>query len=435
LKKKLFITTLGCTKNLVDSEVMIAKLKSDYDLTSNPEEAELIVVNTCGFIQPAKEESIETIMELHSVRKKNSTLVMSGCLSERYKDDLQNGLPEVDIFTGVGDYHKIDELVKEKKNLFSPKSYLIGDEDRVVTGSISHAYIKIGEGCNQKCSFCAIPSFKGKLQSRDLNLVISEVDKLTKHGYYDFSFISQDSSSYMRDFGDKDGLVKLVDEVDKIEKLKSARILYLYPTTTSQKLIDKIANSDKFHNYFDIPIQHISNKMLKLMKRGFGRDKTIELLESMRKTPNSFVRTSFIVGHPEETKEDFQEIIDFINDFRFDMINIFSYSNEEDTSAYNLTQVSEDEIEKRVSILEEIVEKQRVENLEKMVGKQIDIVLNGESDEHEFLLTAKALNWGEGIDGEIFVNDKEIEKLEFGQTYLCKITDIAGDKLLGTILK
>ena len=434
--KKLFISTLGCTKNLVDSEVMIAKLQNEFELTSNPKDADLIIINSCGFIQPAKEESIQTVMDLDSVRKEDSTLVMTGCLSERYKKELPEGMPEVDIWTGVGDYHKIDEIIKQRKNIFSPKSYLIQNEDRVVTGSISHSYIKIGEGCNQKCSFCAIPSFKGKLQSRPLNFIVDEMQKLSKRGFYDFSFISQDSSSYLRDFNQKDGLINLIDEVEKIEGVKSARILYLYPSTTSQNLIQKIADSKKFHNYFDMPIQHISDKMLKLMKRGFGKEKTIKLLESMKKVPNSFIRTSFIIGHPEETQEDFQEIIDFIHTFRFDMINIFSYSNEENTPAYKYeNQISSDEIDNRVSILENIIENQRIENLEKMVGSEIQIILNGESDEHEFLLSAKAIYWGEDIDGEIFINDKEIEKLEFGQIYVCKITEIAGDKLLGTIIK
>jgi len=434
--KKLFISTLGCTKNLVDSEVMIAKLQNQFELTSSPKDADLIIVNSCGFIQPAKEESIQTVMDLDSVRKENSTLVMTGCLSERYQNELPEGMPEVDIWTGVGDYHKIDEIVNQKKNLFSAKSYLIQNEDRVITGSISHSYIKIGEGCNQKCSFCAIPNFKGKLQSRPLDFIIDEIKKLSKRGFYDFSFISQDSSSYLRDFNQKDGLVNLINEVEKLDEVKSARILYLYPSTTSTKLIQKISDSKKFHNYFDIPIQHISDKMLKIMKRGFGKDKTVELLKSMKKVPNSFIRTSFIIGHPEETQEDFQEIIDFIQTFRFDMINIFAYSNEENTPAYKYeNQISADEIDKRVSILENIIETQRIENLEKMVGSEIQIILNGESDEHEFLLSAKAINWGEEIDGEILINDKEIEKLEFGQTYFCKITEIAGDKLLGTILE
>jgi MiaB/RimO family radical SAM methylthiotransferase len=258
---------------------MIANLKEEYELTQNPEDAELLIVNSCGFITPAKEETLQTIFDLDEVRKEGSTLVMSGCMSERYKNELPEELPEVDIFTGVGDYHKISEIVKERENRFSNKAYLIDSEERVVTGSISHAYIKIGEGCNQSCSFCSIPKFKGKLQSRNLQSIVSEIENLVAQGFYDFSFISQDSSSYGRDIGEKDGLLKLIDEVEKIEGLKSARILYLYPTTVSEKLISKIANSEKFHNYFDIPIQHISDRMLKIMKRGFGKEQTLKLLQ------------------------------------------------------------------------------------------------------------------------------------------------------------
>jgi len=431
----MFVTTLGCTKNLVDSEVMIARLKDEYQLIDNPEEADLILVNSCGFIASAKEESIQTVLELDTIRKDNSTLVMSGCLSERYQDELQEELKEVDIFTGVGDYHKIDEILKEHKSRFSPKSYLIKDEDRVITGSISHAYIKIGEGCNQRCSFCAIPKFKGRLQSRDIKYVVDEVERLSQAGFYDFSFISQDSSSFGRDRGEKNGLIKLIDEVEKIEGVLSARVLYLYPSTTSLELIERIKESKKFHNYFDIPIQHISDKMLKIMKRGVGREETERLLREMRAVPNSFVRTSFIIGHPGESEEDFNQIIEFIEDFRFDMINIFEYSNEEGTTAYSMEQVPQDEIDRRVSIIEEIVEKQRVENLEKLVGESFKVVLNGESDEHEYLLSAKALKWGEDIDGEILINDKEIEEeLIFGKVYDAKITQLAGDRLVGKIV-
>jgi len=316
--KKLYITTLGCTKNLVDSEVMIAKLQTEYQLTDRAEDADLIVVNSCGFIQPAKEESIQTILELDSLRKKDSLLVVSGCLSERYKNELPKEIPEVDIWTGVGDYNQIDRLVREKRNSFSPKTYLIKDEERTITGSISHAYIKIGEGCNQRCSFCAIPKFKGSLQSRAIEDILKEVQQLTERGYYDFSFISQDSSSFGRDRGVRDGLVELIQKVDELENVVSARILYLYPSTTSTKLIQTIATSSKFHNYFDIPLQHISNKMLKIMRRGIDREKTIQLLQEMREVENSFIRTSFIIGHPGESKEDFNELLQFIENFRFD---------------------------------------------------------------------------------------------------------------------
>ena len=331
--------------------------------------------------------------------------------------------------------------MKNRENKFSEKTFLISNEERIITGSISHAYIKISEGCNQKCSFCAIPKFKGKLQSRKLDFIIDEVKKLTKQGFYDFSFISQDSSAYLRDFNIKNGLIKLIDEIDKIEEVKSARILYLYPATTSSELIKKIANS-KFHNYFDIPIQHISEKMLKIKKRGFGKEKTIKLLNEIKNIPNSFIRTSFIIGHPGETEKEFQELINFIENFRFDMINIFAYSNEEKTEAFNLIEKNPDfevppeEIERRVSILEKIIEKQRIENLKKLIGQKFKIILNNFSEEHEYLLSGKLIHWGEEIDGEIYVNDKadEVGELIFGKIYLAEITDLAEDKLLAKIL-
>ena len=326
--KKLHLVSLGCTKNLIDSEVMLGKLK-EYTITDDSTQADLIIVNTCGFIQSAKEESLNTIFDLDSTRKEESVLVMAGCLSERYKEDLQEGLKnEVDIFTGVGDYDVIDKLVEEKRNQFSQKVFLADEENnRVVTGSSYHAYIKLSEGCNQQCSFCAIPAFKGKLNSRPLGSIEAEVKKLVSQGFYDFSFVSQDSSSYLRDFNINDGLEQLIDRVEKIDGVKSARILYLYPSTTTISLLKNIAKSKIFHNYFDMPIQHINDEMLGMMKRGFGKDKTIELLEYMKSLPNSFIRTSFIVGHPNETQESFDEMCEFAKTFGFDRINVFAYSD------------------------------------------------------------------------------------------------------------
>ncbi len=202
--KKLHIVSLGCTKNLVDTEVMLGKLR-DFEMTDASDQADVIIVNTCGFIDAAKEESINTVLNLHEQRRGDSLLVMAGCLSERYKEDLQKEMKEVDIFTGVGDYDQIDALLAAKQSRFSEKTYLIGNEERVITGSTYHAYIKFSEGCNQTCSFCAIPSFKGQLNSRDLDMVAQEVESLVPQGYYDFSFISQDSSSYLRDKNVKDG--------------------------------------------------------------------------------------------------------------------------------------------------------------------------------------------------------------------------------------
>ena len=434
MSNKLHIVSLGCTKNLVDTEVMMGKLQN-FELTDKNEEADVIIVNTCGFIDAAKEESLNTVLSLHDARKEDSVLVMAGCLSERYQDELMEQIPEVDIFTGVGDYDKIDELLVEKKSRFSDEVYLIDGAERVVTGSTYHAYIKLSEGCNQTCSFCAIPSFKGKLNSRDLDSIAKEVEGLVAKGYWDFSFVSQDSSSYLRDQNIKDGLSLLIQRIELIEGVKSARILYLYPSTTSMTLLKNIAKSEIFHNYFDMPIQHINDDMLRLMKRGFGKEKTLELLNFMRSLPNSFVRTSFIVGHPHETQEMFDEMCEFAESFGFDRMNIFSYSDEETTSAFDMEDKISDELKaERAQILGDIAAKATKKSLEAEIGNRCELVIDGESDEHEYLLSARKLLWAPEIDGEIYVNDRTADaELEFFKPYKAKITDIVGDILTATV--
>jgi len=431
--KKLHLVSLGCTKNLVDSEVMLGKLQA-YELCDDPSKADVLIVNTCGFIGPAKEESLNTIFSLHEARKKGSVLVMAGCLSERYKEDLTQELKEVDLFTGVGDYDKIDEIIALRQNRFSPSTYLLNEEERVITGSSSHAYIKLSEGCNQTCSFCAIPGFKGKLLSRTLESLVKEVKALVLKGFYDFSFISQDSSSYLRDQGEKEGLIALIDAVETIEGVKSARILYLYPTTTSNALIERIISSPLFHNYFDMPIQHISDSMLKRMKRGAGRERIIEQLEMMRKASDSFIRTSFIVGHPGESDEEFQELLDFTHSFDFDRVNIFAYSDEEDTSAYEMeSKIDTKTINKRIKKLDKIVHSKTQKSLKAELGKNITLVIEGESSEHEFFMGARKLSWAPNIDGEILVNDSDVNDVTIGKSYHATITECAGDKLIATI--
>ena len=434
MSNKLHIVSLGCTKNLVDTEVMMGKLQN-FELTDAGDEADVIIVNTCGFIDAAKEESVNTVLNLHEARKEDSVLVMAGCLSERYKEELAEDMPEVDIFTGVGDYDKIDELLQEKKSRFSNEVFLIDGAERVVTGSSYHAYIKLSEGCNQACSFCAIPSFKGKLNSRNLDSIAKEVEGLVAKGYYDFSFVSQDSSSFLRDQNIKDGLSLLIQRIELIDGVKSARILYLYPSTTTISLLKNIAKSEIFHNYFDMPIQHINDDMLRLMKRGFGKSKTVELLQFMRDLPNSFVRTSFIVGHPNETQEMFDEMCEFASSFGFDRINVFSYSDEETTSAYDMSEkISDDVIETRAEILGAITDEVMQKSLQKEVGSEIELVIDGESDEHEYLLSARKLNWAPEIDGEIYVNDRtKDEELELGVIYKAKVTELVGNILTATV--
>ena len=431
---KLHLISLGCNKNLVDSEIMLGRLQN-YDITDDISDADVIIVNTCGFIKSAKEESIQTILEMHEARKDGSLLVVTGCLMQRYKDELIKELPEVDLFTGVADYDKIDEIILKKQNLFSPQTYLQANEERVITGSNYHAYIKISEGCNQKCSFCAIPTFKGKLKSRSLENITNEVKNLVKKGYYDFSFLSQDSSSYMRDQGVSDGLINLIDEIEKIEGIRSARILYLYPSTTSKELISRIIASPIFHNYFDMPIQHISENMLKIMKRGSGAKKIKELLNLMRNAKNSFLRTGVIVGHPGESEEDFEELCEFLEEFKFDRISAFAYSKEEDTASFEMEQIPAKIISKRLSKIEKITKKAINESLQKELGKQIYASLEGISSEGEMFYAAKKDIWDKDIDGEILINESDVKELEIGSLYLCEVSDVVDQKLVATIIK
>ena len=431
---KLHLISLGCNKNLVDSEIMLGRLQN-YDITDDISDADVIIVNTCGFIKSAKEESIQTILEMHEARKNGSLLVVTGCLMQRYKDELIKELPEVDLFTGVADYDKIDEIILKKQNLFSPETYLQANEERVITGSNYHAYIKISEGCNQKCSFCAIPTFKGKLKSRSLENIVNEVKNLVKKGYYDFSFLSQDSSSYMRDNGVSDGLINLINEIEKIEGVRSARILYLYPSTTSKELISRIIASPIFHNYFDMPIQHISENMLKIMKRGSGAKKIKELLNLMRNAENSFLRTGVIVGHPGESEEDFEELCEFLEEFKFDRISAFAYSKEEDTASFEMEQIPAKIISKRLSKIEKITKKAINESLQKELGKQIYASLEGISSEGEMFYAAKKDIWDKDIDGEILINESDVKELEIGSLYLCEVSDVVDQKLVATIIK
>ena len=436
MNKTLHLVSLGCTKNLVDSEVMLGKLQ-EYEIIDDPTSADVIIVNTCGFIESAKQESINTILDLHEQRKDDSVLVMAGCLSERYKEELQKELVEVDIFTGVGDYDKIDELVNEKKSQFSQKVFL-GDEtvDRVVSGSNYHAYIKLSEGCNQTCSFCAIPSFKGKLYSRTLESIVKEVTNLVAQGFYDFSFVSQDSSSFLRDHGINDGLEQLIEAVEQIEGVHSARILYLYPSTTNESLIKKIADSKTFHSYYDMPLQHITQDMLKIMKRGKGSEKLKELMNAMKEVDGAFIRTTFIVGHPGETQEDFEALCAYVKEFEFDRANVFSYSDEDGTQAYDREdKIDQETIDERAEILGEIISQTTQMKLQELVGTTIQAVVDGQSSEHEYLLSARALIWAPEVDGEIFINDNELEEpIEFGKIYNVKITEIIDTIPLGTIV-
>lgn len=497
---KLHLVSLGCNKNLVDSEIMLGRLQN-YELTDEPASADVMIVNTCGFIASAKQESIRTILKLSEQKKSGALLVVTGCLMQRYKDELMRELPEVDIFSGVGDYDKIDEMILKKQNLFSPQTYLQSPaltSSRVITGSNYHAYVKISEGCNQKCSFCAIPSFKGRLKSRSVDDIEAEVRGLVARGFYDFSFIAQDSSSYGRDLrrSKKDGsnfkgsrdelnsaffrdwqnsdsssggagdkistqssrlscskgsggesaddervheqdidLVALIKRIEKIRGVKVARVLYLYPTSTDERLIRTIVDSPVFANYFDMPIQHINDKMLSLMKRGASAARIKELLNLMRSAPGAFLRTGVIVGHPGEGEAEFDELCDFLQEFKFDRISAFAYSKEEDTASFAMPQIPARTISRRLNKIEKITREAIDNSMRALVGKKMPLIIEGASSEGEFFYGAKPLAWDKDIDGEILINESYVQNLKVGGLYECEITEFAGDRLLARVLK
>ena len=496
---KLHLVSLGCNKNLVDSEIMLGRLQN-YELTDEPASADVMIVNTCGFIASAKQESIRTILKLSEQKKSGALLVVTGCLMQRYKDELMRELPEVDIFSGVGDYDKIDEMILKKQNLFSPQTYLQSPaltSSRVITGSNYHAYVKISEGCNQKCSFCAIPSFKGRLKSRSIDDIEAEVRSLVARGFYDFSFIAQDSSSFGRDLrrsnkggsnfkgsegelnfaGFRDGqnsddsnggaadkisaqgrltrgkssseenasdeiadewgadLVALIKRIEKIKGVKVARVLYLYPTSTDERLIRTIVGSPVFANYFDMPIQHINDKMLSLMKRGASAARIKELLNLMRSAPGAFLRTGVIVGHPGETDVEFDELCDFLQEFKFDRISAFAYSKEEDTASFAMSQIPARTISRRLNKIEKITREAIDNSMRALVSKKIPLIIEGASSEGEFFYGAKPLAWDKDIDGEILINESYVQNLKVGGLYECEITEFAGDRLLARVLR
>ncbi|STP13038.1 MiaB-like tRNA modifying enzyme YliG [Helicobacter mustelae] len=435
--KTLHLVSLGCTKNLVDSEVMLGVLK-EYKIIDDPSSADVIIINTCGFIQSAKEESIGMILKMAQERKEGALIVASGCLTQRYQKELREQIPEIDIITGVGDYDRIDEMIEQRRGISSDRVFLADEKkERIITGSRIHAYIKISEGCNQACSFCSIPSFKGKLKSRSIESVLKEIQNLSQRGYQDFTFIAQDSSSYLRDHGVKDGLVQLIGAIEEQGLARSARMLYLYPSTTTPHLIAVIRDSKIFQNYFDMPIQHIHAKMLKRMKRGASKERHIELLHAMRAVPDSFVRSTIIIGHPGESEEEFAELCSFLEDFVFDRLNVFAFSSEEGSAADLMEEkIPTKIINQRIKKIEQILKKQQKRILNSMIGKQYEVLLEGKSAISEYFYSARALPWAPEVDGEILINDSELDTLALDPGYyLAQITEVRDGMIFGRVVE
>lgn len=332
--------SLGCSKNLVDTEMMIGLFKNNnFKIVNNPKEAEIIVINTCGFIEPAKQEAINTILEMSEYKnKKCKYLIVMGCLVERYKKDLQKLLPEVDLFLSIKEYGKAwDEISKliniPEEGKYTNMEYL---EREISTGN-NMAYLKIAEGCSNRCTYCAIPSIRGPFESRKIEDVLEEAEQLAKKGVKELVVIAQDTTKYGIDLYGKPRLAELLEKLCKIDGFKWIRFLYAYPETITDELIDVVKNNEKICNYFDIPIQHISNPVLKKMNRKSNEESIKELIKKIRKEiPNVIIRTSLIVGFPGETQEDFEKLCEFVKTAKFDRMGAFTYSKEDGTPAERL---------------------------------------------------------------------------------------------------
>jgi ribosomal protein S12 methylthiotransferase len=472
--QKVGFVSLGCPKNLVDSEVMMGMLaRAGAELTRRAEDADVIVVNTCSFIDSAQQESVNTILEMagHKTAGKAKKLVVAGCLVERFRDQIRKDIPEVDAVVGTGELENILSAtgVAPKAPSNSPfvilgsrpegdaraahgrfsregwdgaiadlPNYLYDETTPRILATPQHmAYIKIAEGCDHPCTFCIIPQLRGQFRSRRFESVIAEAERLAQSGVREVTLIGQDTTCYGEDFGLKNGLALLLEKLAAIEDLRWVRFLYAYPNKITGKLLDTIASHEKICSYMDVPLQHASASVLKRMKRGGGAEVFLKSIAKMRRTiPDLTLRTSFIVGFPGETDKEFEELCDFVRNAQFDWMGAFSYSDQEGAGAYDLEKkLSSREIEQRRKHLMSIQRQISKKKKKTLVGREFDLLLEGESEESDLLLEGRTAMHAPEIDGKVFVSDvpEEITP-EPGRFYRCEITESHDYDLVAKIL-
>ena len=427
---------LGCSKNLVDTEMAIGLFKENgYKIVNNEEEADVLVINTCGFIGPAKEEAINTILEMAEYKKKRCKyLIVMGCLVERYKEELSKAIPEVDLWIKYSSYstiwEQIETILKSEKENKNNLDFL----DRVITTGNNFAYLRIAEGCSNFCTYCAIPKIRGPFVSRKMEEVIEEAKKLVNEGYEELIIIAQDTTKYGIDIYGESKLAELLKELCKIEKLKWIRFLYAYPETITDELIEVVKNEDKICKYFDIPIQHISNSVLKRMNRKSNGETIRNLIKRLRKEiPGVVIRTTVMVGFPGETKEDFEELYDFVKEARFERLGAFSFSKEEGTPAEKLKdQIHPMTKKSRYNKIMSLQQKIASETQQEIVGKELEVLIETKTFDGKYYV-GRSYREVPDIDGLIYIEmvDKALE----GKFVKCKITKASGYDLIGEIIK
>ena len=417
---KIGLISLGCAKNQVDSEMILGVFKKS-DITNNIEEADVIIINTCGFIESAKKESIDTILEMADYKKK---LIVTGCLVERYYDDLKKTLPEVDLFIRIKDYPHIKEILS---NFLNENVKSFKEENRRLITPKHLAYLRISDGCNNRCSYCAIPLIRGNYRSRLEDDIYEEAISLVNKGVKELVLISQDTTRYGTDLGNTN-IVQLLKRLEKIEGLEFIRFLYLYPNDVTDELIDCVKNSKVITPYFDIPIQHASNKMLKLMNRRDTNERLYGLVERIRKAiPNAVLRTTVMLGFPYEEEEDFNILKKFISDVRFDKLGGFTYSREEDTKAYDMPQVNKNTAKRRLNEIMHMQEKISLDKGLERVG-EIHKAIVEEFEGYYYICRSFAFA-PDDVDGYLFVlSDTKLKK---GDVIKVEITDADSYNLFG----
>jgi ribosomal protein S12 methylthiotransferase len=440
---KVGLISLGCPKNLVDTEVMMGQLvERGHELTHQPQDADVIVVNTCSFIDPAKQESIDTILEMAEYKKSGRAqkLIVAGCLVERYRNDIQAGMPEVDAVLGTNELEKIVALCEGEPAAGNPfEPYLYHDlTPRVLSTARRHAYIMIAEGCDHPCTFCVIPQYRGKFRSRRFESVIVEATRLFAQGVREINLIGQDTTCYGEDLGLKDGLATLLARLAQIETdhEKWVRFLYCYPNRVTQKLLDTIAAHAALVKYIDMPLQHASAPVLKRMKRGAHAGIFLKLIERIRETiPGVAIRTSMIVGFPGETDDDFNQLCEFVTAARFDRLGVFSYSDEDSSASFHLDgKVDARTIYNRKRKLMALQRRiSRARNRE-LIGRELDVLIEGPSSETDLLWEARLPTQAPEIDGVCYVNDFGEVPPQPGQFRRLRITEAHDYDLVGELI-
>ena len=440
--KTLYFASLGCPKNLVDAQVMLGHLGLDgHQVVTDPESAEVIIVNTCSFVEAAKVESIDTLLELASYKRSGRcrALVMSGCMAQRYSTELEDSMPEVDLFIGTGEYHKIVPLLKalgegtlKQKSFVDVPKFIHTDLDpRINTSPPYMAWLKVSEGCNRNCTFCIIPTLRGKLRSRRVASLVLEAERLVQQGAKELNLISQDLSDFGSDSGE--GLLELLTELDAIEGLQWIRPFYYYPEDMSDEVMDFMASSHKICNYLDMPIQHFSSSILRRMNRRADTATIYRKIEGLRqRIPSIALRTSVIVGFPGETEEDFNQLLQGIRDCRFHHLGVFQYSDEEGTPAHQLKdKVPSEIIEQRYQSIYELQQKIVGEINRHYLGKTIPVLVEGLHEESELLLQGRHEGQAPDIDGKVIINDGFARPGDIANVH---IDDVLDYDLLGRIV-